>query len=139
MNRGNAEMTSNRLILPGLVMLAGLTLSPVSNAGNCQPSAQPRPIQVSVDAAGKPVVSVDSLHACEGDTVRWIFKGSTAMEFAVIFTDAANSPFDWDRQTGATVTGTVRQGAAKNGASTSYKYSVDVDGNVLDPQIIVDP
>jgi len=37
------------------------------------------------------------------------------------------------------VTGTVRQGAAKDGQQTPYKYDVEVDGKTLDPRIIVDP
>jgi hypothetical protein len=116
--------------------LALATLLPAS-ADACERSDH-RPILVSVGADGKPAVDTDSLTVCEGDTVRWVFKG-TARDFAIIFMSAEESPFEWDRQTGATVTGTVRSGAAKGGQRTPYKYDVQVDGETLDPRIIVDP
>jgi hypothetical protein len=37
------------------------------------------------------------------------------------------------------VTGTVRQGAVKDGQETSYKYDVKVGEKTLDPKIIVVP
>jgi plastocyanin len=116
--------------------LALATLLPAS-ANACERTDH-RPIIVSVGADGMPAVDTDTVTVCEGDTVRWVFKGA-ARDFAIIFTSAADSPFDWDRQTGATVTGTVRQGAAKDGQQTPYKYDVEVDGKTLDPRIIVDP
>jgi hypothetical protein len=66
--------------------------------------------------------------------IRWIFQGG-ARKLAVIFRDDASSPFDRNRRTGATVTGTVRPGASQAGA---FKYDVEVDGRRLDPQIIVE-
>ena len=66
------------------------------------------------------------------------FQGA-AREFAILFTSAEDSPFDWNRQTGATVTGVVRQGAVKDGQQTDYKYDVQVGDKVLDPKIIVVP
>ena len=47
-----------------------------------------------------------------------------------------DSPFDWKHQTGAPVTGTVRQGAVKDGQQTPYKYDVQVGEKTLDPKII---
>jgi hypothetical protein len=93
---------------------------------------------VSVGADGMPEVDTESLTVCEGDTVRWIFRG-TARKFSILFTSAEDSPFDWKEQTGATVTGTVRQGAVKDGQQTPYKYDVQVGERTLDPKIIVVP
>jgi hypothetical protein len=112
-------------------MLRAATLAGTAEA--CETRPQP-PVMVTVGADGMPVVDRDPIRACEGDTIRWVFQGG-ARELSVIFTDADNSPFDWDRQTGATVTGTVRPGAAQVGG---FKYDVEVGGRRLDPQIIIE-
>lgn len=130
-------MFQSKSILVGLACCLALATTIAASADACE-STDHRPIQVSVGADGTPEVDTDSLTVCEGDTVRWVFKGA-AREFAIIFTSAADSPFDWDRQTGATVTGTVRQGAVKGGQQTPYKYDVEVGGKTLDPRIIVVP
>jgi hypothetical protein len=126
-------------ILLGVACSLGLAWSSSAAASECQPQAGREPIRVSVGADGIPTVSASSVTACEGETIRWVFTGSGGQEFSVIFQSAEGSPFDWDRQTGATVTGTVRAGAAQGGQSTSYKYDVDVNGKVLDPVIVIEP
>jgi len=98
---------------------------------------QREPIRVSVGADKTPAVSAESVTAREGETLRWVFQGA-AREFAIVFVSAADSPFEWSSQKGATVSGTVKAGAAKNGQKTEYKYDVDVDGKVLDPRIIIE-
>jgi len=113
--------------------------SPAAWSGPCQPDPGRDTIKVRVDAAGKPEVSADTVKACEGEEILWIFQGTQAREFAVIFKSAADSPFDWSEQRGATVTGKVRTGAAKDGATTEYKYDVEVGSERLDPKIIVEP
>jgi hypothetical protein len=118
--------------------LAGSLAATAGETGGCDPDPGRQPIRVSVDADGTPSATPDSVTACEGETLRWVFQGADAKEFSVLFASADESPFDWKRQTGATVTGTVRAGAAKNGKKTEYKYSVDVAGKVLDPQIIIE-
>jgi len=130
-------MFQRKFILGGLACFVALATMLPASADACERTDH-RPIMVSVGADGMPVVDTDSVTVCEGDTVRWVFKGE-ARDFAIIFTSAANSPFDWDRQTGATVTGTVKAGAAKDGQRTSYKYDVEVEGKTLDPKIIVVP
>jgi len=123
--------------LLGVTGCLALAMALSAGAEACE-RADRRPIMVSVGADGMPQVDTDSLTVCEGDTVRWIFRGA-AREFAILFTSAEDSPFDWNRQTGATVTGVVRQGAAKDGQQTDYKYDVQVGDKVLDPKIIVVP
>ena len=108
-------------------------------ASNCVPEADRAPIRVSVGDDGQPVVTPEDVSVCEGETVRWVFQGSDAKKFSVIFRSDAGSPFAWNDQTGATVTGTVKSGAAKGGQQTPYKYDIEIDGKVLDPRIIVDP
>jgi hypothetical protein len=120
-------------ILRGAACSVLLAASLAGTAGACEQRPQP-PVMVTVGPDGTPVVDRDPIRACEGDTIRWVFRGN-AREFAVIFTDAANSPFTWDRQTGATVLGTVRSGAAQVG---TFKYDVEVAGRRLDPQIIIE-
>ena len=121
----------------GMTGCLALAMAFPAGAGACE-RADRRPIMVSVGADGMPEVDPDSLTVCEGDTVRWIFRGA-ARQFSILFTSAGDSPFDWQQQTGATVTGTVRQGAVKDGQQTPYKYDVKVGSRTLDPKIIVVP
>lgn len=131
-------MFSGKSMLFGVTCCVGLATSASAQEPACVPDPGRDTIKVSVGDDGKPVVTPDAVSVCEGESVRWVFAGSSAREFSVLFTGVANSPFDWSRQTGATVTGTVKAGAAKDGKKTEYKYDVDVDGKVLDPKIIVE-
>jgi len=106
---------------------------------DCKSSAPTkRPVMVSLDEAGEPSVSPETLNACEGDEVRWVFQGG-AKDISITFTGETGTPCEWGTQTGATVICTVRSGALQNNESTTYKYDVGVDGKVLDPTIIIDP
>ena len=131
------NVTRNVLLAVSCSVILAIPLS--AEAAGCVPDPSRGPIRVSVGADRQPVVAPDEVSACEGETLRWVFQGSDAKEFAVIFRSDAGSPFDWDRQTGATMTGKVKSGAAKDGNRTEYKYDVEVDGKVLDPRIIVQP
>ena len=131
------NVTRKVLLAAGCSVILAMPLA--TQAAGCVPDPNRSPIRVSVGADGQPVVTPEDVAACEGETVRWVFTGSDAREFAVIFRSDAGSPFEWDRQTGATMNGTVKAGAAKDGNRTEYKYDVEVDGKVLDPRIIVDP
>jgi hypothetical protein len=113
----------------GFILLAGMS--------GC--ASTPIQVTVSVDANGMPAVAPDPITAREGDKVHWVFQGPAAREFAIKFTSAADSPFDWSEQKGTQVRGTVKSGAAKDRKRTEYKYSVDVEGKVLDPKIIIEP
>ena len=130
-------MFQRKWILGGLTCCLALATTLPASADACERGTR-RPIMVSVGADGMPKVDPDALKVCEGDTVRWVFKGA-ARDFSVLFTSAEDSPFDWNQQTGATVTGTVRQGAVRDGQQTPYKYDVKVGVKTLDPKIIVDP
>jgi plastocyanin len=127
----------NKSRLPAATACLAFAMMMSSGAEACE-RADRQPIMVTVGADGMPEVDIDSLTVCEGDTVRWIFQGS-ARQFSILFTSAEDSPFDWKQQTGATVTGTVRQGAVKDGQQTPYKYDVKVGEKTLDPKIIVVP
>ena len=124
------------LLLGVTCCLALATLLPAS-VDACERKDH-RPIVVSVAADGMPGVDTDTLTVCEGDTIRWVFRGPPR-DFSIIFANTAESPFHWNRLTGMTITGTVKQGAAKDGQQTPYKYDVQVDGATLDPKIIVNP
>lgn len=93
---------------------------------------------VVTEMDGKPQVDWPSVTAKEGDQLHWIFRGSTAKEFAILFSSVADSPFDWSQMKGAQVKACVKAGALKNGATTEYDYDVDIDGQVLDPKIIIE-
>lgn len=105
---------------------------------NCPGRSPPIQVEVTVGADGLPAVSPDPIRAHEGDEVHWVFHGSTAKEFIVRFTGATDSPFEWTEEKGASVTGTVKAGAARDGKETRYKYTVGVDGKERDPIIIID-
>ena len=120
-------------ILRSAACCALLASTLAGTAEACERRPQP-PVMVTVGADGMPVVDRDPIRACEGDTIRWVFQGG-ARELSVIFRDDDSSPFEWNRQTGATVTGTVRAGASEGGP---FKYDVEVDGHRLDPQIIIE-
>jgi hypothetical protein len=104
-------------------------------AGACESDPDKLKVEVTVGADGKPEVSIDPIHACRGDEIKWKFKGEGAREFAVKF--ASDSPFDWkkERSVNQTLKGTVRADAA----TKNYDYMTEVDGEDGDPVIIIDP
>ena len=93
---------------------------------------------VVTEMGGKPQVDWPSVTAKEGDQLHWIFRGAAAKEFAIVFSSVADSPFDWSQMRGAQVKACVKPGAAKDGPTTEYNYDVDIDGQVLDPKIIIE-
>ncbi len=120
----------------GLILSAGVSGCASQGAGA---SKTPKQVAVTVDASGMPAATPDETKAREGDKVHWVFQGPAAREFAVKFTNVADSPFDWSEQKGTQIWGTVKAGAAKDNRRTEYKYSVDVNGKTLDPKIIIEP
>lgn len=97
--------------------------------------------KVKVDVTevnGMPAVNPDPVMAREGDQVHWVFHGSAAREFAIVFQSAQDSPFDWSEMKGAQVKACVKAGAARDGSPTDYEYDVDINGRVLDPKIIIE-
>jgi plastocyanin len=125
-------------ILAALACSAVVTLGFAANADACDSPGKKIAIKVKVEN-GQPVVNPDTVNACEGDVIHWVFAGSKP--FKVQFM-GGDSPFDWpegSKENSASIDGTVQPGAAKNGKSTPYSYDVEVDGVALDPKIIVDP
>lgn len=111
---------------------------PVSASADCTPKNNP-PINVERGPDGKGKVSQEVVTACEGETLRWVFTGPEGDEMVVIFKSAEDSPFEWDSLPGRMVTGTVKQGAAKDGKETPYDYVVEINGQPVDPRIIIQP
>jgi hypothetical protein len=137
-------MSHHQLVLARMASCVALGLILSAGVGGCashRSDGNRTPIQVtiSVDASGMPVATPDEIKAYEGDRVHWVFRGPAAQEFAVKFTNVANSPFDWSEQKGTQIWGTVKSGALKDKKSTPYKYSADVNGKVKDPRIIIEP
>jgi hypothetical protein len=79
----------------------------------------------------------ETLNACEGDTVQWSVSGPRK---SIVF--EGDAPFDWADSgfKDGKIDGVVKQGAARDGQQTSYKYSVKVEGLacVHDPVIIIE-
>jgi len=135
--------TAHIAVLATVSALCGLW--PCVAGAACEPAARPIELKFKVhgDQCVQKVVKdagdadAETVRACVGDTIRWKVAGKGK---AVVF--EGDSPFDWidsGIQQNAIV-GTVRADAARNGQSTTYKYSVKVEGLacVLDPTIIVD-
>ena len=120
----------------GLILSAGLSGCAANPSEARRATKQ---VTVSVDSDGIPVATPDTVRAHENDKVHWVFQGPAAQEFAVKFTNVANSPFEWSEQKGASLWGTVKSGALKDRKETEYKYSVDVEGKAKDPKIIIEP
>ena len=96
-------------------------------------------VKVTEGQDGNPIVSPDTMNACEGDVVNWVFPGG-AKKFIVSFTGENGSPCEFAPPTGASVKCTIRSGAAQNGQSTPYDYDVGFEGGpAMDPTIIIDP
>ncbi len=115
---------------------AAMALGFAANADACDSPGKKVMIKVKVEN-DRPVVDPETVNACVSDTIHWVFAGSGAKEFMVKFIDG-DSPFDWSDKKGASVEGTIKASATKNGQSTPYDYEVEVDGVALDPRIIVD-
>lgn len=134
-----AAATSRAAIV--LLMAAGLGGCAANRSdqmsAECKCKGEKHQIVVT-EMDGKPQVAPDPAKAREGDQVHWIFRGSAAKEFAILFSSVADSPFDWSQMKGAQVKACVKAGAAKNSPSTEYNYNVEIDGEVLDPKIIID-
>lgn len=125
-------------LLANLACGTVLALGLVANAGACESQGKIK-IKVKVEN-GQPVVDPDTVKACEGDTVHWIFAGGSK-PFKVQFMNG-DSPFDWpdgSKSDPASIEATIKANAVKDGKSTPYPYDVEVDGATLDPKIIVEP
>jgi hypothetical protein len=130
-------MTALRVpLLTSLLALFLLPATPGVALADCSSGNQSHKLKIKVkdDQCVERVLKAsddadaDEVRVCEGDTV---FEGE--------------HPFDWPGpdsgyQNGK-IEGKIRDGAARDGQQTSYKYSVTVEGQacVFDPKIIVVP
>lgn len=108
-------------------------------AGACESDKDKLTVDVTIGADGLPEVSIDPIHACPGDEIKWKFKGEGAREFAVEFATEEDSPFDWKGKKGEKV-GNMLKGTVRSDAEPKdYKYTAWVDEKFKDPTIIIDP
>ncbi len=116
-----------------------MSLAFTSSASACEPSPGRQPIRVSVGADGKPVVSPDVVQCLRRRDhplgLQWL--GGQAVRGG--FHERGRLPFSWEKQTGATVEGTIKSDAVKDNKPTPYDYNVSFDSQASDPRIIVDP
>ncbi len=95
------------------------------------------PVTITHRDGAPPVVDNDSIlidrtQGGEGIEIKWVCN-STDKDFYICF--AGDSPFEqrhFHR-------GNSCSGRVKPGATGRYKYTVEIDGQILDPQVIVRP
>ena len=89
-------------------------------------------ITIGVDAQGNPTCQPATIEIWStlGDQVKWM---SAAIPFQITF--AAGSPFAQSSFSGPI----APSGPIKEGATGSYKYSVQVGSKVLDPRVDIKP
>jgi len=121
------------LMLGALVLGSTVSLGQDDECGN-------RVIQVTVGENGEPVLtyhggSAEEVHACRGNTVRWVLNGPNRGYFVDFFDGA---PFDGAQRLGSN--GNVVSIVIGESAETGdYEYGVNfADGEPIDPKIIVD-
>ena|SRR5947209_6627479 len=95
---------------------------------------QRKTIKIKHNPGNLPSVDQDSVHisATQGDEVEWVCEPADK-DFDVRFDQ--NSPFEqnhYHRKNN-------RTGRVKADATGEYKYSVTIDGKLLDPTVIVHP
>jgi hypothetical protein len=121
------------LVLGALIVGSTESLGDQAECGN-------RVIQVTVGENGKPVLtyqggSADEVHACRGNTVRWVLNGPDRQYFVDFFSGA---PFAGAKKIGSNgnvVSIVIGESAEKR----AYDYGVNfADGGGIDPKIIVD-
>lgn len=100
------------------------------------PSKGPQRITVKIkhNPGNAPSVDQDSVHvwATQGDEIEWVCD-NPSKDFRVRFED--KTPFNQSEYHSKN----NRTGAVKTDAKGSYKYSVEIDGKKLDPDVIVHP
>ena len=93
-------------------------------------------IQVSVGAAGSPVVNVPdvTIWSTNGDQVQWTGAGPFEIYFP------SGTPFASDNFVClAGSSAPVSSGPINSGATGTFKYNVSINGKVLDPKIKIKP
>lgn len=89
-------------------------------------------VTIGVDAQGNPTANpmdVD-LWSTVGDTMKWV---SSGIAFQIAFD--SGSPFSQSTFSGPS----VASGGIRTGVSGSFKYSVHVNGKILDPKVGIHP
>jgi hypothetical protein len=92
----------------------------------------PKVVTIGVDEQGSPTcdpMDVD-IWSTLGDTINWV---SSGIVFLITF--ASGSPFSLSSFYGPD----ALSGPIRAGASGSFKYSVHVNGKILDPKVGVHP
>jgi len=91
-------------------------------------------VKIRHNPGNAPSVDLDSVEIWgpQGDEVEWTCDAADK-EFHVRF--EGNSPFEQNHYHSKN----NRSGKVKPNASGRYKYTVDIDGKILDPTVIVHP
>lgn len=95
--------------------------------------AVPRRITVDIGPGGIPTIDQDPVivNRDNYEEVEWV--GPDGQEYYVCF--VAESPFEQRHFHSRN----RRSGLARDGATGRYKYTVEVNGKILDPTIIIKP
>lgn len=96
--------------------------------------ANSKRVTILHNPGAKPGVDQDSIEiwSTKGEQVEWACD-NPSKEFYICFGE--NTPF---QQQHFHSTGN-KSGPIKSGASGKYKYSIEIDGQVLDPTVIIKP
>jgi|SRR5882762_6330783 len=133
MKRFNPKKLAAMLAV-GMCLVVAFTVIGKKNV-SAQGGGSQKIVVVSVGSNGYPSVSPDFIliDRTLGETVLW--QARPGVNFTVSF-DGNNSPFQNSHfSNGSPASGAIRTGAL----GTDYKYSVEVNGKVIDPKVGVRP
>lgn len=97
-------------------------------------SSNPKRVNILHKTGGKPAVDQDPIEiwSTKGEELEWTCD-HPGQEFYICF--AGKSPFKQQHFHSRN----NRSGAIRTGATGPYKYSIEIDGHVLDPTVIIRP
>ncbi|PYX87397.1 MAG: hypothetical protein DMG68_11835 [Acidobacteria bacterium] len=97
-------------------------------------ASNPKRVNIRHNPGGKPAVDQETIEiwSTKGEEIEWACD-HPGQEFYICF--EGKSPFQQQHYHSKN----NRSGPIQSGASGSYKYSVEVDGHVLDPTVIIKP
>lgn len=131
----------NRLLsIITMLVVAGMPTTSAIADGNCdrEPTRHKLTVQVKYKKPKKlyktNYSSADTILVCLGDTVEWKLKGSSRA-FAVDF--GGQAPFEGDKRRNS-ANHKIEVEITAGDPGQSFKYSVWIGDNELDPRIVID-
>lgn len=141
MHKNKDEIRHRKLLLPG-VMLGIIVLATIALPTRQSLAAHHDCTHnVIIYAQGnKPErVDQDELHVRTGDKVCWLVTGRPQADFEIVYADGRAPTSDSGKSKGGWVQQVITASHTGDPDDDTYKYSVILDGNELDPSVIIDP